>query len=377
MKTGIYIRVSTDEQAQHGFSLKAQKEKLLNWAQIKDWQVISIYEDKGISGKDIIHRPAINKMINDIKNNLIKNVLVFKIDRLTRSTKDLIYLIELFNNYKCSFNSLTESIDTSSATGRMFIKIIGIFAEFERENLIERVKLGIAKKVKDGYSICSNTPSFGYYKKKGDKILYIKKDEVKIVNLIFDLYLQDYNFLKIAKYLNLRKIPTKKNKLWTAKTVKLVLTNPNYIGKVRHNINSKNYKEFLGKHQSIVDKKKFEIVNKKIKKDLLIFKTKKANSDAYFVKYLKCGLCGESFTSKRTLNNNKTFVSYYCRNRIKKKCTQKSISHLKLDKEIFVYLQKRGIYINWNKLENNLKDKFLENLNIQIIIKNEKILFNI
>jgi site-specific DNA recombinase len=142
MKTGIYVRVSTEEQAKEGFSIRAQQEKLTSYAKVMEWDIYKIYSDEGISGKNITDRPAINEMISDIKSKKIENVLVFKVDRLTRSTKDLSELLELFKEYDCAFNSLMESIDTQSASGRMFLKIIGIFAEFERENIVERsVKL--------------------------------------------------------------------------------------------------------------------------------------------------------------------------------------------------------------------------------------------
>ena len=86
------------------------------------------------------------RLLQDVENGKVNNVLVYKIDRLTRSTKNLIELVEFFNDLGCDFNSIMESIDTSSATGRMFIKIVGIFAEFERENLAERVTFGYEQK---------------------------------------------------------------------------------------------------------------------------------------------------------------------------------------------------------------------------------------
>ena len=100
--------------------------------------------------------------------------MVYKIDRLTRSTKDLIELIDFFNENECSFNSLTESIDTRSSTGRMFIKIIGIFAEFERENIVERVKFGLERKVKEGYTIANKNISYGYV----DSIVQGRKNDL-------------------------------------------------------------------------------------------------------------------------------------------------------------------------------------------------------
>ena len=124
METAIYVRVSTEEQAQEGFSIRAQEQKLKEFAKIKDWSIFKIYMDEGISGKNLTERPAMQEMIADIERGLVKNVLVFKIDRLTRSTADLVYLIDLFSAHNCAFNSLTESIDTQTASGRMFLKII-------------------------------------------------------------------------------------------------------------------------------------------------------------------------------------------------------------------------------------------------------------
>jgi len=109
---------------------------------LKDWNIYSVYADEGISGKDIEGRPDLKQLIADVTSGKVKNVLVYKIDRLTRPTKTLIELVELFNTHHCAFNSLQESIDTGSATGRMFLKIVGIFAEFERENLAERLRVG-------------------------------------------------------------------------------------------------------------------------------------------------------------------------------------------------------------------------------------------
>ena len=152
LKTAIYVRVSTDEQAQEGFSIRAQIDKLKTYALLKDWEIFDIYADEGISGKNIVDRPAINRLIDDINDGKVNNVLVFKVDRLTRSTKNLLELVELFEAKDCAFNSLTESIDTQTPSGRMFLKIIGIFAEFERENLASRLKLGLERKVKEGFT---------------------------------------------------------------------------------------------------------------------------------------------------------------------------------------------------------------------------------
>ncbi|MBR1386703.1 MAG: recombinase family protein [Bacilli bacterium] len=265
--TGIYVRVSTDEQVLHGFSIRAQIEKLSDYCKIKDWKIFDIYQDEGISGKNIKDRKELIRLLNDVKEKKITNVLVYKIDRLTRSTKDLIELVDMFNKYNCAFNSLTESIDTLSPTGRMFIKIIGIFAEFERESIVERVKFGLERKVKEGYTIASKNISYGYNKNRGEKIQTINEFEKYIVRKIFHLFLDGYTYTKIAKYLNKYNVKTKNNKNWNSKNIKIILTNPNYVGRVRYGVNKKNYFEIDGKHKSIIENEIFNKVNNIIKKD--------------------------------------------------------------------------------------------------------------
>ena len=170
-KTGIYLRVSTEEQAREGFSIHAQKEKLTSYANINDWDIYDFYIDDGISGKNITDRPSINRLIEDVKCGNVNNVLIYKLDRLTRSVKDLINLIELFEKYNCSFNSVTEKLDTSNAVGRMFIKIIGIFAEFERENLAERVSFGYEQKTREGnYTNCNGVNGYDYIVGSGELV---------------------------------------------------------------------------------------------------------------------------------------------------------------------------------------------------------------
>ena len=119
-------------------------------------------------------------MINDIKKKKVNNVLIYKLDRLTRSVKDLIELIELFEKYQCTFSSQTEKIDTSNAVGRMFIKIIGIFAEFERENLAERVALGYEQKTREG-NYTNTYGVYGYDYLTHNQKLVVNLEEKKLV----------------------------------------------------------------------------------------------------------------------------------------------------------------------------------------------------
>ena len=300
VSTGIYVRVSTEEQAREGYSIRAQEEKLKSYAILKDWHVYGVYADEGISGKDIEGRPAIKRLIADVSSGKVNNVLIYKIDRLTRSTKNLIELVDLFNQNHCAFNSLNEAIDTGSATGRMFLKIVGIFAEFERENLAERVRLGLERKVKEGYAIVAANPSYGYEKEVGNKIQEIINEEAEVVKRIFNMYLhEDYNFNQIATVLNAMNTPTKKGKKWRIKTIKELLTNPNYIGKVRYSTEDMSrYFEAEGKHEPIIDENIFYEVQEKISKVKKISLTKRPTKFVYFCGVLYCPTCGSKYTSK-------------------------------------------------------------------------------
>ena len=122
----------------------------------------------------------------------------------------------------------------------MFIKIIGIFAEFERENIIERVKLGLEKKVKEGYCLSSRCSSYGYTRKNGEKIQEIDEQEAQVVRDIFDMYVnQGMSLTKIAKRLNILNVPTKNNATWSSSLISSLLSNCNHIGNVRHHIREK------------------------------------------------------------------------------------------------------------------------------------------
>jgi len=345
MQTGIYVRVSTEEQAREGFSIRAQQEKLATYAKVMEWNTYKIYTDEGISGKNIVDRPAINDMIRDIKSQTIENVLVFKVDRLTRSTKDLTELLEIFQENDCSFNSLMESIDTKSASGRMFLKIIGIFAEFERENISERVRLGFEKKAREGYSQCTNLASYGYTRENGNNIQEIHKKEAKIVREIFDMYVnQNKSFNGIAGELNIRKIPTKTGSLWYARTIKKTLSNPNYIGKVRYAVDDEErYFEADGKHEGIISEKLYQAAQTKMANNFKKSHTKHPRDENYFCGVLECALCGRKLTTnnhiRKRVDGSKYFIPrYICQDMVAKVCKAKSMSHKKVEEAFLKYI---------------------------------------
>ncbi|MCL2049317.1 MAG: recombinase family protein [Defluviitaleaceae bacterium] len=385
LSTAIYVRVSTEEQAQEGYSIRGQTEKLKSYALLKEWEIFGIYADEGISGKNIVDRPAINRLIEDIEQGNVNNVLVFKVDRLTRSTKNLLELVDLFEQTGCAFNSLSESIDTDTPSGRMFLKIIGIFAEFERENLVTRLKLGFERKAREGYTLGNHFISYGYSKPKGQKIQTIEPQEAVIVKEIFYMYVdENMSMGKIAKTLNERKINTKRSgKTWTANKIKKILTNPTYIGKVRYSLLDKEkYFEADGQHERLLDDKIFHLAQEKLKNTPRISKTKKPHSNSYFCGVLYCGKCGSKYTThncsfKKDENGEKhRQISYRCSKKIYYNndisCKNPNISHTKLEIAFIEYIEKYNDLTENAEANPNEAIEKEENELLQSIIDNEK-----
>ena len=138
----IYIRVSTDIQAEEGYSIEAQKEQLTAYCVSKGIKNYDYYIDGGWSGSNI-DRPEMQRLIKDVKDDKISHVIVYKLDRLSRSQKDTLYLIEdVFNPHNVDFVSLNESMDTSTPMGRLMLGILSAFAQLERENIAHRLNRG-------------------------------------------------------------------------------------------------------------------------------------------------------------------------------------------------------------------------------------------
>jgi len=340
---------------------------------LKDWEIYDIYADEGISGKNIEERPAINRLIDDINEGNVNNVLVFKVDRLTRSVKNLVELVDLFEEYNCAFNSLTESIDTDTPSGRMFLKIIGIFAEFERENLVSRLKMGFERKAREGYTLANARMSYGYDKEIGQKIQEIVPHEAKIVKEIFSMYLdENISMNQIAKSLNTRKISTKLNgKMWDSGGIKKILANPTYIGKIRYSTTDESkYFEVDGHHEPIISDEQFYLAQDKLSNTSRISRTKRPREQSYFCGVLTCGSCGGKFTTQNHHSNktdesgNKVYkTSYRCINKIYHNdavtCTSPNIIHDKVEAAFSEYIKKIDnlTEIEETEIENNKTKK--------------------
>jgi DNA invertase Pin-like site-specific DNA recombinase len=225
-RVAIYTRVSTEDQAKEGFSLDAQIERLRAYCKSREWIITGEYIDDGYSGRNT-KRPAYSRMMDEIQN--WDMLLVIKMDRIHRNSKNFMLMMEKLNKQDKGFTSMTESLDTSTAMGRFVMDIIQRIAQLESEQIGERVYVGMEQKAKmNGGMLGFNIP-YGYNYKNG--ILEINQSESNNVEKIYDMYIKGCSMRKISNYLNDNKIPTKKNKTWGSQTISRILKNPLYCGK--------------------------------------------------------------------------------------------------------------------------------------------------
>jgi len=226
MKCAIYVRVSTDEQAKAGYSLAAQVDKIKSFIKSQGWITTEIYSDDGYSAKDR-KRPALQRLLDDVSEKRFDAILVYKIDRLSRRLKDLIEIVEELAHYGVGFKSITELIDTTTPEGRLMFHQFGSFAQYERELIAKRTKLGMVKRLKEGKWNGGYAP-YGYYLNSPN--LKIKESEAKVVRTIFDLAdKKQMGAISIARHLNENGVKGIQAK-WRQSSVYHILTNPVYIG---------------------------------------------------------------------------------------------------------------------------------------------------
>jgi len=253
VRAAIYTRVSTEDQAKEGFSLDAQLDKLRSYCKARDWDVAGEYIDDGYSGRYIRRRPAYKKMMEEMDK--WDNLLVIKMDRIHRNSKNFMLMMEDLKKNEKEFVSMTESLDTSTAMGRFVMDIIQRIAQLESEQIGERVYIGMEQKAKiNGGMLGFNIP-YGYDYKNGK--LVKNEDEAKVVKDIYVWYSEDKTMGEIVKMLNSTKVPTKKGGLWAKKTISKILKNPTYCGYLH-------WEDYINKseHQPIIDESDFnEIQN--------------------------------------------------------------------------------------------------------------------
>jgi DNA invertase Pin-like site-specific DNA recombinase len=228
MRAAIYARVSTDDQAREGFSIPAQLKRLQAYCKAKGWQVCSEYIDDGYSGRDV-NRPEYQRMMTERDGWDV--LLVLKMDRIHRNSKNFTQMMDDLNGWKKQFNSMQEKFDTTSAMGRFVMDIIQRIAQLESEQIGERVKVGMSQKAKKGSGYLGSPDPYGYEIEGGK--LKVQDQEAGVVPFIYHAYMMGFSLEEIARKLNERNIPAKKGGPWSKQAISKMLRNPIYCGYVQ------------------------------------------------------------------------------------------------------------------------------------------------
>lgn len=213
-----YIRVSSEEQKKSGLSIEAQEEKIKQYAGIKDLRLVKVYRDEAESGKDM-NRPSMREIMERIEAGKIGHLVVYKLDRLTRSLADLSHLLVLFDKKDITLSSVQETIDTSTATGRLMVQMIGMFAEWERGQIVERTRVALNRKREKGEKLGGRVP-YGYRAKKGMLVPY--DPEQAIVRGILKARREGRGYQDIALALDEQGVKPRGAKRWYTSLVRSI-----------------------------------------------------------------------------------------------------------------------------------------------------------
>ncbi len=303
-KCGLYLRVSTEDQAREGFSLPEQRERLESFCKFKGYEIIDYYEDSGISAKTGNYRPEFERLKNDIKAKRINTIVALKLDRITRSIYDWENLMTFLDENDAYLDCVNDEINTTSANGKMISRLLMSVSQNEIERTSERTKIGLAGAIKQGH--IPHIAPLGY--KREDKKLVIDYSTKDIVIRIFDMYYNGLSYKKISNVLNEEKVLGKDN--WRDSTIVTILENEIYKGDFVHGKRTKNPTYY----EDVVE----PIVSKEMWADCQV--QKKKNSRSYkrtltylYLQKLKCPKCGRVLGGKATTKKNgNTYFYYYC-----------------------------------------------------------------
>ena len=253
VKCAVYTRKSTDEGLEKEYNtLEAQRDAGENFVKSQKHQgwilIPDHYDDGGFSGGNM-NRPALQRLLKDVADGKVNMIVVYKIDRLTRSLTDFAKMVDIFDKYHCSFVSVTQNFNTADSMGRLTLNMLLSFAQFEREISGERIRDKVAASKKKGIWMGGCVP-YGYEPIK--RKLVIKPDEAKAIKFMFEKYLEYKSPLAVSKLMEEAGM-----KIFTRSSIDRMLQNPIYIGKINHHGTL-----YDGQHEAIISETIFDAVQK-------------------------------------------------------------------------------------------------------------------
>lgn len=367
MRVALYPRVSGHEQ-EDNYSIPEQIKRMKAYCEARGWMVYKIYTDSGYTGSNL-ERPGLQQLIKDAEKKNIDMVLVYKLDRLSRSQKDTLYLIEdVFDKHDVFFTSITENFDTSTPTGKAFLGILAVFAQFEREQIRERTMIGKSSRAQEGLWHGSKWYPIGY--DYVDGFLVINEYEAMQIKEVADMVIDRVPFRTIANIMTEKGYKHKYGE-WDAKTVRRHLQNPVLIGMLKHR--DKYYK---GVHEPILTKEKFEAVQVIMNERKDKYGTTYKPFSSLLGGMIYCKHCGGKY-ARQGNGGGLYYYSCYSRNKSMKKmikdpnCKNKNYRMLDLDYVIIEAITRLSLdpeYIDQvreNKPKNDVSGK-IKTINAEI-----------
>jgi site-specific DNA recombinase len=303
-KCGLYMRVSTEDQAKEGFSLPEQRERLEMFCKFKGYEVIDYYEDAGISAKTGNHRPEFERLKEDIKSRKINTIVALKLDRITRSIYDWENLMTFLDENEAYIDCVNDEINTTNANGKMISRLLMSVSQNEIERTSERTKVGMAGAIKSGH-IPHRAPLGYRHENKRLVIDYATKD---IVVRIFDLYYNGFSYKRISNLFNEEKVLGKTN--WSDTGILTILGNEVYKGDFVHGKRTKHPTYYEDVVEPIVSKEMWEDCQVQRKKNSRSYKR---TLTYLYLQKIKCPKCNRILGGKATTKKNgNAYFYYYC-----------------------------------------------------------------
>ncbi len=327
----IYARVSTTEQADEGYSIDEQIRVLREYCKREGYIIFDEYVDRGISGKNIKGRPAVQRLLTDADEKKFDLVLVWKMNRLARKSVDLMNMVEKFNSKNIAFRSYTEKYETESPTGKLQFQMMAAIAEYERNNIAENVKMGMLARAKEGrwnggHVLGYDVVEIGGENKKRKKTgLVINEREASIIRKIFHLYTTGNGYKAIANQINKAGYRTKLDKTFSLNAIKTIVTNPVYAGYIRYNVrrdwnekrrNNINPNPVIikGEHEAIISEETWKIA-KEVYKTRSCKPNRVHDGEFPLTGIMRCPKCNAGMVVGRTTNKLKDgtrkVIEYY------------------------------------------------------------------
>lgn len=374
MRVALYPRVSGHEQ-EDNYSIPEQIERMKKYCEARDWLVYKIYTDSVQSGADM-ERPGLQSMIKDCEAGKFDMVLVYKLDRLSRSQKDTLYLIEdVFEKHDVGFTSMTENFDTSTPFGKAILGVLAVFAQLERDKIKERTMMGKKARAAEGKWHGSKWVPIGYDYENG----LLKPNEYEKMQIleIADLFLKRTPVRTIATMMTEKGYKHKYGE-WEAKVIKRVLENPVNLGLIRDGDTL-----YPGLHDAIIDQETYDAIQVIMKERRESYGSGYRPHKSLLAGFLFCAHCGGRY-ARQTNGDGKKYYSCYSRNKSQKKmikdpnCKNQNYKAEELDIAILFELNKLALdpeyvdHVRQNKPKNDVNEKIksitseIEKINSQI-----------